>query len=166
MTVAMDTVGAFERHRTSVYRWAYRVLGNHHDALDVTQDVFVTWWRVHRENDAPVNAVGWLRTVTINRAINLFKARAKTESVQIEPVANRPTDSGIDRELVAGAIAGLPEMQRAVLFAKIYDGCTFAEMAEQMGLAVSSVKTHYVRGLQAVRRSLAVAGVLKFEVGK
>lgn len=165
MTLATDAASAFERYRAAVYGWAYRVLGDHHDALDVTQDVFVTWWRVHRENDAPANAVGWLRTVTINRAINLFKTRGRGTTLAIEPTSDRSADTKLDREIVAGALAGLPEMQRAVLFAKIYDGCTFAEMASQMDLAVSTVKTHYVRGLQAVRRALGAAGFSEFEVG-
>ncbi len=162
--MGVDAASAFERYRAAVYGWAYRVLGDHHDALDVTQDVFVTWWRVHRENGAPAHPIGWLRTVTINRAINLFKTRGRVRSLEGEPVSDLAA-TGVDREVVAGALAGLPEMQRAVLFAKVYDGCTFAEVAEQLDVAVSTVKTHYVRGLQSVRRALGAAGVIAMEMG-
>jgi DNA-directed RNA polymerase specialized sigma24 family protein len=41
-----------------------------------------------------------------------------------------------------------------VLIAKVYDQETFAEIAESMDLAVPTVKTHYVRALRAMRRSL------------
>ena len=34
---------AFEAYRNEVYSWAYRLLGCHHDALDVAQDVFLKW---------------------------------------------------------------------------------------------------------------------------
>ncbi len=61
----------FESHKHAVYGWAYRLLRDHHDASDVTQEVFVKWWRAHREAEAPRNPVGWLRRVTINHALNL-----------------------------------------------------------------------------------------------
>ena len=43
MPASIESARVFEEHRDEVYRWAYRLVGRHHDALDVAQDVFVKW---------------------------------------------------------------------------------------------------------------------------
>ncbi len=163
-----EVQNTFNAHRPAIYGWAYRVLGNHHDALDVTQEVFVKWWRINREDTPPTRAVGWLRRVTINHSLNLSKARSKqTDIGAIDPPDTRtsPTDIAT-RELtgaVADALSDMSDQQRAVLFAKTYDGLTFARIAEEMNLAVPTVKTHYLRAVQTARRRLAAAGIVAGE---
>ena len=44
----------------------------------------------------------------------------------------------------------LTDVQQAVLVAKVYDEMTFAAVASELGLAVSTVKTHYLRAVRAV----------------
>ena len=64
----------------------------------------------------------------------------------------------IDREVlrddIAGALDRLSELQRGVLVAKVYDEMTFAEIATELDLALSTVKTHYLRAVRAVRDRL------------
>lgn len=168
MTSSAQVSDSFEVHRRSVYAWAFRLLGNHHEALDVTQEVFVKWWRAHREQRLPDNPVGWLRRVTINHSINVIRAESRTIDLQHvhRPVAITPPAEAERREAaacIADALQSVSEQQRGVLFAKVYDGCTFARIAQQMGLAVPTVKTHYVRALQAVRRKLSAAGLVPGE---
>ncbi len=165
MMDAARTSRTFEAHRESVYGWAFRILGNHHDALDVTQEVFIKWWGIHREKTAPTRAVGWLRRVTINHSINLCKTRCKQSDAAVDDRAD--TDVGMppaERREIADALASamttMSEHQRAVLFAKVYDACTFAEIATQMGIAVPTVKTHYLRAIRTARRTLADAGLV------
>ena len=50
----------FETHRHEVYGWAYRLLGCHHDAIDVAQDVFIRW-ADRPAGDAPAHPRAWLR---------------------------------------------------------------------------------------------------------
>ena len=97
---------AYSAHRGVVYGWAYRVLGNTEDALDVTQEVFIKWWRAHRQNAAPANAVGWLRRVTINHSINLRKARARstpTADVELRS-GDAPPAAELERREIAAAL--------------------------------------------------------------
>lgn len=165
---------AYDAHRRSVYAWAYRFVGNHHDALDVTQEVFIKWWRAHREHEPPRSPVAWLRRVTVNHSINLCRAKSnrsgRTLADQVHrgdgmepPRSPDQPSTVIERREVAAAVAAafaaVTEQQRAVLVAKIYDGCTFAAIAGQMDLAVPTVKTHYLRALRAVRRELIAAGL-------
>ena len=86
-----DPGAVFERHRREVYGWAYRFLGRHHDALDAAQDVFLRWLAQSRRA-LPENPRGWLRQVTINRAIDLLRRR-RTRKMKIpNPPLTAPTN--------------------------------------------------------------------------
>ena len=68
------------------------------------------------------------------------------------------TLDGGDREIfradVSRALHQLPEMQRAVLVAKVYDDLTFAQISEELSISLSTAKTHYVRAVTALRDAL------------
>jgi RNA polymerase sigma-70 factor (ECF subfamily) len=155
-----DAGAVFERHRREVYGWAYRLLGRHHDALDAAQDVFLRWLAQSRRA-LPENPRGWLRQVTVNRAIDLLRRRRESRApadVSLVCSISAAHDAVGQEELrddVAAAIETLTDAQRNVLIAKVYDGMTFAEIAAESGVAVPTVKTHYLRALWAVRDRLA-----------
>ena len=146
----------FQRHREDVYRWAYRLLGRHHDALDAVQDVFLRWLSQSRRA-FPENPRGWLRRVTVNRAIDLLRARraCTTAEQSTVPRVHAPQadviETGELRDDLGTALETLTDAQRSVLIAKVYDGMTFAQIAAEQRLAVPTVKTHYLRALGAVR---------------
>jgi len=155
--MARTEADAFERYTHEVYGWAYRLLGRHHDALDVVQDVFVRWSEQCAQRP-PRQARGWLRRVTLNRAIDLRRHRRTQVTSGCEadhvaagqPLAGQLMDEETLRCDVADALAGLTEAQREVLTAKVYDGLTFAQIAAEFGFSVSTAKTHYLRAVQAV----------------
>jgi RNA polymerase sigma-70 factor, ECF subfamily len=151
----------FEAHADAVYAWAYRVLGRHHDALDVAQDVFLRWNR-QCESAPPAEPQGWLRRVTLNRAVDLIRQSHRESPprslISREPSASanglEQSDQDILRRDIAAAMENLSDAQRSVLVAKVYDGLTFAGIARELDVAVSTVKTHYVRAVSAVRDQL------------
>lgn len=151
--------GGFEQYTAQVYGWAYRLLGRHHDALDVVQDVFLRW-DAQCLREAPKQPRGWLRRVTVNRAIDVRRRRHEGSELQLEPpdVGVGDADMQIDREMlrsdVATAMDQLSDAQRSVLVAKVYDDMSFREIAEELELALSTVKTHYLRAVRAVRDRL------------
>ncbi len=158
--VFSESTSRFEDLAEQVYRWAFRVLGGHQDALDVVQDVFLAWNR-ERAGDSKRNERGWLRTVTMNRAIDLIRNRraAQEARTRVGRAASakhkEPVWGNLEREELRTRIAmdlgDLSDMQRAVLVAKVYDDRTFAQVASELGLAVGTVKTHYLRAVQALR---------------
>ena len=68
--------------------------------------------------------------------------------------AGEMLDRATLREDIAAALDRLTDVQRSVLVAKVYDEMTFAEIAMELSIAVSTVKTHYLRAVQAVRDRL------------
>ena len=171
LTAAIGSPGGegFEQYQGEVYGWAYRLLGCHHDALDVVQDVFLRW-DAQCTREAPARPHGWLRQVTLNRAIDLRRRRrAAPESgdnaasrgirhdVQQQAIggdAAARLDQEVLRDDIAAALSLLSDAQRGVLVAKVYDEMTFARIGDEMGLAVSTVKTHYLRAVRTVRDRL------------
>jgi len=156
----------FEQYTGEVYGWAYRLLGRHHDALDVVQDVFLRW-DAQCARQAPKQPRGWLRRVTLNRVIDLRRQRQRIAEPQASACAEStlaetrsPQDVGmrIDQEAlrddITTALDRLSDVQRSVIVAKVYDDMTFAQVAEELGLAVSTVKTHYLRAVGTVRDRL------------
>ena len=164
--MAAEPGPVYEQYRDDVYAWAYRLVGQHHDALDVAQDVFVSWC-TQAARTPPDHPRGWLRRVTINRAIDLLRARrpAAADVAVVEPAIADDTSQRAEtqelRAALAGAIERLTEAQRGVLIAKVYDGLTFAQIAAELNLAVPTVKTHYLRALSAVRSHLSTTAIPK-----
>ncbi len=150
----------FQPYAEKVYGWAYRVLGRHDDSLDVVQDVCIKWVQ-QCAKQAPDHPGGWLRRVALNRSLEMVRSRrpGALNSEQIGEVATadrhgEALDRAALRDDIAAAMETLTDAQRGVLVAKVYDEMTFAAIAEEMGLATSTVKTHYLRGLRAVRDRL------------
>lgn len=147
----------YQRHAEEVYGWALRIVGCHHDALDVAQDVFLLWQKQCRK-ETPRAPRAWLRRATTNRAIDLVRKQVRERAL--------PKDRGtIEGPRAAAVQAGalevgqplgialdeLSEMQRLVLLAKVFDEMTFAAIADELQLAVPTIKTHYLRALKTLR---------------
>lgn len=153
--------GGFEQYAGQVYSWAYRFLGRHHDALDVVQDVFLRW-NQQCTQARPSQPRGWLRRVTLNRTIDVSRKR-QAGAVSMTPMMKMPAvddatveplDRATLRQDIASALDRLTDIQRSVLVAKVYDEMTFAEIATELSIAISTVKTHYLRAVKAVRDRL------------
>ncbi len=151
----------FEPFRPAVYSWALKVVARHEDALDISQDVCLKWL-TRSESQRLSNPRAWLRTVTINCALDILRARKShpTATHNLDTLNDKqpgPTTLLAHDELHAKvqiALATLTENQRSVLVAKVFDGETFAQIAQDLGLAIPTVKTHYLRALAAMEPQL------------
>jgi len=163
-----DSPPVFDTFAQDVYAWAYRLLGRHHDALDVVQDVFLKWTRQCADRP-PDHPRGWLRRVTLNDVLDRRRATHSTVTLgsldEPAPASPRATgnteprradslDTADLRHDIAAALERVSELQRGVLIAKVFDDLTFATIAEEMDVSISTVKTHYLRAVRALRDRL------------
>lgn len=152
------------RWRPSLHAIAHRVLGDHGRAEEVVQDAFL------KLVDAPVlgrpdHEVGaWLRRVTLNGAFN--RSRSERRATQRLERAGRLEDSAPDdrdtplgavlaeeeRRTVRRALDLLPQRQRAVLLLRS-SGCSYAEIAATVEIAIGSVGVLLSRGERAFREA-------------
>jgi RNA polymerase sigma-70 factor, ECF subfamily len=156
----------YDRHARTVYSFAYRIVAQ--DAGDVTQEVFSQAWRHAQRYDrsrAPVGA--WLMMITRARAIDSLRARrahtsAEQRAVDVSiadlqyasPSQESAVISAEEAARVRHALAGLSQVQRAVIELAFYGGFTHAEIAEQLREPLGTIKTKVRLGLMKLRTAL------------
>lgn len=155
MSLADASPAEWEEMRARIYRWAFRILRNHEDALDATQNVLVRALATGIDAQRPM---AWLRRVTVNHCIDLVRGRRPAGGA-VEELAGaagtaETAASHERRRRIAEALAALTPHQRAVLVAKAVDQETFQQIADSLGMAPSTAKTHYLRALQHMRDRL------------
>ncbi len=152
-------------HSARVYRLAYRLTGNKHDAEDLTQEVFV---RVFRSLNTytPGTFQGWLHRITTNLFLDQArrKQRIRFDSLP-EDASERlagsepsPAQSYDDRHLdadIQAALDGLvPEFRAAVVLCDI-EGLSYEEIAATLGVKLGTVRSRIHRGRAHLRAALA-----------
>src|SRR5216684_8523038 len=128
----LNQPGAFdlvvERHRRSVYQLCYRFVGNHEDASDLSQDVFLRAYRGLRNFRGQSSLGTWLYRIGVNVCLNRVSAKKPAiESIEEHEHVDTKTESPVERVLrgeravrVRAAIAQLPPKQRTTLILRIY----------------------------------------------
>lgn len=152
-----------ERHRRSVYQLCYRFVGNHEDASDLAQDVFLRAFRGLR-NFKGNSALGtWLYRIGVNVCLNRVALKsAPTEPIEARQYIDEHAESPSDRVLrderaaqVRAAIARLPRKQRAALILRMYHEMSHQEIADALGSTVGAVKANVFHALQNLKKVLA-----------
>lgn len=152
-----------ERHRRSVYQLCYRFVGNHEDASDLAQDVFLRAFRGLR-NFKGNSALGtWLYRIGVNVCLNRVALKsAPTEPIEARQYIDEHAESPSDRVLrderaaqVRAAITRLPRKQRAALILRMYHEMSHQEIADALGSTVGAVKANVFHALQNLKKLLA-----------
>src|SRR5262249_6885809 len=169
-----NQAGAFdlivERHRRSVYLLCYRFVGNHEDASDLSQDVFLRAYRGLRSFRGQSSLATWLYRIAVNVCLNRASAKTPlataTQEIDAERFIDERTESAPERLLrqergarVREAIAKLPRKQRATLVLRIYHEMSHQEIADVLGSSVGAVKANFFHALHAMKRILGPDGL-------
>src|SRR5712692_5523409 len=156
--------GAFdiivERHRRSVYQLCYRFVGNHEDASDLSQDVFLRAYRGLRSFRGQSSLSTWLYRIGVNVCLNRVSVKVPPnepiEARQHVDTRNESPDDRVLRDERAGriraAVAQLPRKQRAALILRVYHDMSHREIAEVVGSSVGAVKTNVFHALRNLRK--------------
>jgi RNA polymerase sigma factor (sigma-70 family) len=154
-----------EQHSDRVFRLAYRLTGNRHDAEDLTQEVFV---RVFRSLDSytPGTFEGWLHRITTNLFLDgarrkqriRFDALSDERAARLESASPAPDAAYADQTFdddIESALATLPPDFRAAVVLCDVEGLTYEEIAEIMDAKLGTVRSRIHRGRAMLRRALA-----------
>ncbi|MDP9346151.1 MAG: sigma-70 family RNA polymerase sigma factor [Actinomycetota bacterium] len=149
-------------HAASVHDYVLRIVGNRHDAEDVTQQVFaklITSLDQYRPGEAPFMA--WVLRVAHNVAIDHVRRPRTVPWEQVPDADARGARDGVAEQARASlqaALGSLPEAQRDVLVLTHFVGLSPAEIASQLGRSVRSVHGLQYRGRVAAREALQNLG--------
>jgi RNA polymerase sigma-70 factor, ECF subfamily len=149
-----------ERHRRHVYRLCYRFVGNHEDASDLAQDVFVRAYRGLRTFKGQSSLGTWLYRIGVNVCLNKVGSKAPKEEPIGDQAAARfehPAEALMRAERAAevrAAIARLPRKQRATLILRVYHELPHEQIAGILGSSVGAVKANFFHALNNLRKLL------------
>ncbi len=154
----------YNRYGEAVYRLALRILRNPDEAEDLTQDVFLTFWRTETYDATRGSVLVFLLTVTRSRAINRIRQLQSQQKLVEKWQYNRPTaapnipfEQAALTELsqqVSEALQVLPDSQRQVLEMAYYEGLSQSEITEKLHVPLGTVKTRSRQGLLKLRHLL------------
>jgi RNA polymerase sigma-70 factor (ECF subfamily) len=136
------------RHESQIFGLAYRILGNRADALDATQDVFLTVFRRASSFRHQSAFSTWLYRLTTNACHDIGRRKSRTPV----PMETLPTQlTGTEREadnrlIVEQALRGLPEDQRVPIVMRDLYGMSYEEIAAATGAPAGTVKSRIARG--------------------
>lgn len=152
-------------HGARVYRLAYRLTGNPHDAEDLTQEVFLRVFRsLHKFQ--PGTFEGWLHRITTNLFLDTARRRQKIRfAALVDTSAERlpsqwPTpseqvnDADLDHDVAAALAALPPEFRAAVVLCDI-EGLTYEEISAVLDVKIGTVRSRIHRGRSQLRAALA-----------
>ena len=148
----------YRQHAASVYRYLRAVLGNHADAEDVTQQVFLNAYRALENGTRPRRAENWLFTIAHNEARRHFRdTRGRKLEVELEEddlasdVSERSGPSAAD---ILRALQQLTPNQRSALVMREFEGRSYAEISRIMGMSQAALETLVFRARRALAEAL------------
>nr|WP_288869968.1 RNA polymerase sigma factor SigE [uncultured Corynebacterium sp.] len=152
-----------KEHADSVYRLAFRLSGNQHDAEDLTQETFMRVFRNVKQYQ-PGTFEGWLHRITTNLFLDMVRRRAKIRMEALPEDYERvpgtdmtPEDAysvtNLDPALQKALDDLKPEFRVAVVLCDVV-GMTYEEIAETLGVKMGTVRSRIHRGRAQMRESL------------
>ena len=151
-------------HSDRVYRLAYRLTGNKHDAEDLTQEVFVRVFR-SLSGYTPGTFEGWLHRITTNLFLDSVRRKQRIRFDALPDDAERIPcrelspqqvfeDTHFDGDVQAALDALPPDFRAAVVLCDL-EGLPYEEIAATLGIKVGTVRSRIHRGRAQLRAALA-----------
>ena len=145
--LAMQTL--FARHRTAVYRWLLRFVGNEAVAEDLLSDVFLDVWRQADRFQGRSSVSTWLLAIARFKALSARRIRKDAELDEtIEATVADPADNPevmLEKknreELVRAALNNLSPEHKEVIDLVYYHEKSVDECAQILGVPSGTVKT-------------------------
>ena len=159
-----------EQHSRSIFRLAFRMTGNEHDAEDVVQETFLRAYRQLDKYETRSSFATWIYRIAANYSLDLIRSRKRREDrrdrgvseeldiLQSVPAASpgpeRLAYSGQVQARVQAALDELSAQERTAFVLRHFEGMSIQQIGETLGTGVNATKHSIFRAVQKLRRSL------------
>jgi RNA polymerase sigma-70 factor (ECF subfamily) len=156
-----------QRYRRKVFNVAYKFVGRHEEAEDLTQDIFLKIFKSLGTFDRRANFQTWLVSVSRNLCIDHYRSvRQERQAIdhhvdpnELSPVAHEPGPiAALEQQdrvvLLREALAALPESLRKAVLMRDIQELTYREIALRLHLPEGTVKSRINRGRTELARQI------------
>lgn len=154
-------------HRRKVFNVAYKFVGRHDEAEDLTQDIFIKIFKALHTFDRRANFQTWLISVSRNLCIDHYRSVRKeratmardVDASELSPVSRERTPLGeleqVDlKSIIRQALAELPATLRQAVTMRDLQEFSYQEIADHLGLPEGTVKSRINRGRHELARQI------------
>ncbi|MDB4534613.1 sigma-70 family RNA polymerase sigma factor, partial [Vicingaceae bacterium] len=147
------------KYQERVYWHIRRILINHEDADDVTQNTLIKAWKGLHKFKEESQLYTWLYRIATNESITFLNKKKKRFFVSINDIEHELSQSLESDDQYSGdeiqltlqkAILTLPEKQRLVFNMRYYDEMKYDEIAEVLGTSVGALKASYHHAVKKI----------------
>ncbi len=146
-----------------MFNVSYRILNQQEEAEDVLQEAFVKMFHQIGSYRAEASFGAWFKRIVINQSLNRLKQRNR-ERVQIENLTKEKYDQGEENDEISvpkatiaeiqNAMELLPEGYRLVFVLYLFEEYSHQEIAEELGISVSTSKSQLNRAKKKLKELL------------
>jgi RNA polymerase sigma-70 factor (ECF subfamily) len=163
VALSLDQFNALvDEHGPALYRIAYRLVGDPHEAEDVVQEAFRSAWKSRQSYQAGRGDRAWLASILRRRVIDRLRRHAppvpygdngdqNASVVDVDPISLQYTDE------MQHALAQLPDELRETLLLVVVGELTHQEVADMQDLPLGTVLSRVSRARRRLRELLVSA---------
>ncbi|PJJ60897.1 RNA polymerase sigma factor [Hymenobacter chitinivorans] len=149
------------KYQSKIYWHVRKMVIDHADADDLTQDVFVKVWNHLGNFRQDASLYTWIYRIATNECLNFLSSKRRKFFLPLNDVAAELTQkveadpglAGDEIELrLQKAILRLPDKQRLVFNMKYYDEITYEQMADITGTSVGALKASYHHAVKKIEQ--------------
>lgn len=160
-----------DEHGGPVHRVCRSILRDEHLGDDAAQETFVRLWQRIRRHGPPDSIGGWIRRAAVSASLDLARRR-RVRDTATRAVVQRATSASVEsrdtpdsaaaahelRRRYEAALNVLSDGQRTVFALRNDAGLPLRDIAEMLGLSLSTVKTQFARACVRLQAILAAFG--------
>lgn len=152
------------RYQAPVFNVCYRFLNDRAEAEDLTQEVFLRAYQRFNQYDQERPFGPWIRRVAANLCLNQLEAR-QTPTLLLDDERDEPASQEMDDpavmhqqaeqiQAIRQALAALPPRYRLVIELRHFQELSYEEIAQELRIPLSDVKSHLFRARQLLASKL------------
>lgn len=154
------------KYQKKVYWLTRKMVVDHDDANDLTQNVFIKVWKNLDRFREDASLYTWIYRIASNECLNFIKKKKNVLFIPIYDLTKElhaKLDSGslIDGDDISirlqKAIITLPDKQRLVFNMKYFDDLTYEEMSDVLGTSVGALKASYHHAVKKIEQHLKIS---------
>jgi len=162
-----------EGYKKKIYYIAYDITGNHHDAEDVSQEVFIKVFRSLKTFRRDAKMSSWLYQIAVNASIDFLRKKSSKPTILMDNLERADIQeslpgSGIHAENpelsvealmiqkhISEALQKVSPKERSVFVMRHYNDLKMKEIAEILNISQGTVKALFFRAIKKLRKELS-----------